>query len=216
MSIPTTATDANVTTTLPSELRALLETRDARDFEASLDALFARRQHDLFRALGHLTRDLHNSIVHLTQDGEPPGGAPRARQSLHEALAMSANAAHETLAMAERLRPQAARLREQARAITATEAPDPQKVRQLTCDADRFADACLGDFARLVEAQSWQDLSGQRLQRVSAFIDKVELALLELVRLTGTIGGAVKGGEQRPDPVSTQDEVDRLLSEFGF
>lgn len=215
MSTPTI--DASVTTTLPPELRALLETRDADDFEASLDTLFAQRQRDLFHALGHLTRDLHNSIVHLTSEtGEPHGGAPCARQSLQEALAMSADAAHENLAIAERLRPHAAHLREQARAITADAASDPQRLRQLACDADRFADACLGDFARLVEAQSWQDLSGQRLQRVSAFIDKVELALLELVRLTGTISGAATGGEQRPDPVSTQDDVDRLLSEFGF
>ncbi|HET7266975.1 MAG TPA: protein phosphatase CheZ [Rhodanobacteraceae bacterium] len=214
MSVPNTDLNPRA---LPPELRALLETRDSDAFEASLDALFARRQSDLFRALGHLTRDLHKSIVHLTQEsGQPPAGAPFARQSLQEALAMSAGAAHETLAMAERLRPRASRLGEQARAIAAAAALDPSGALQLARDTEQFAGACLDDFTRLVEQQSWQDLSGQRLQRVSAFIDTVEHALLELVRLTGTISGATSGGEPRVQAVSTQDEVDRLLSDFGF
>jgi chemotaxis protein CheZ len=64
--------------------------------------------------------------------------------------------------------------------------------------------------------QAWQDLSGQRLQQVNTFIDNVETALVELARLTGTISGAPAGGERRAPAVSTQDEVDRLLSDFGF
>lgn len=214
MSTPTTALNPG---TLPPELQALLETRDGDAFEASLDALFARRQHDLFRALGHLTRDLHKSITQLTRGpGRSPAGAPLARQSLQEALAMSAGATHQYLAMAERVRPRAARLGEQARAINSAAVFDPAAAAQLARDTEQFADACMADFTRLVEQQSWQDLSGQRLQRVAAFIDKVEQALVELARLTGTISGAAPGAESPVQAVSSQDEVDRLLSDFGF
>lgn len=203
--------------TLPPELRELLETRDANAFEASLDALFARRQSDLFRALGHLTRDLHNSIVQLTQEtGEPPAGTRFARQSLQEALTMSAGAAHDTLAIIERLRPRAMHLRAQAQAFTTPDAAEPEAAAQLAHDAGRFAEECLEDFTELVEKQSWQDLSGQRLQKVSGFIDKVEHSMLELARLAGSLGGTLPPSETRARAVSTQEEVDRLLSEFGF
>lgn len=202
---------------LPPELRTLLETRDPDAFEANLDALFARRQQALFRSLGHLTRDLHASIVRLTRDaGQPPSSAPEARERLREALEMSASAAHANLATAERLRPRASRLRDQALALATADAADPAAARQLARDAAAFAGACLEDFTRLVESQSWQDLSGQRLQQVSSFIDNVERALLDLARLTGTISGLPSGGERHAPAASTQDEVDRLLSEFGF
>lgn len=214
MDTPTTAAG---TPALPPELRALLETRDVDAFEASLDALFAHRQQDLFRALGHLTRDLHESIVSLTrQAGQSPSGALDARQRLREALEMSAGAAHETLATAERLRPQAEQLRNQARGVAAAAGSDPIAALHMACDAERFADACLDDFTHLVEKQSWQDLSGQRLQQVSQFIDKVEGALLKLVRLTGTVGGVPSADAPPTQRTTTQDEVDRLLSEFGF
>lgn len=212
----TSATDPELHS-LPPELRALLETRDPEAFEANLDALFARRQQTLFRSLGHLTRDLHASIVRLAREAaQPSSGAPDARERLREALEMSASAAHANLATAERLRPQAAQVRDQARAVAATGGADPAAALQLARNAANFAGTCLEDFTRLVEGQSWQDLSGQRLQQVSTFIDNVERALVELARLTGTISGVPAGGERQNPAVSTQDEVDRLLSDFGF
>jgi chemotaxis regulatin CheY-phosphate phosphatase CheZ len=203
--------------TLPPELRALLETRDPEAFEANLDALFAHRQQALFRSLGHLTRDLHASILRLTREtGQPSSCAPEARERLREALEMSAGAAHANLATAERLRPQAARLRDEARAVAAAGGADPAAALRLAENTAEFAGTCLDDFTKLVESQSWQDLSGQRLQQVSTFIDHVERALLELARLTGTISGVPPGGERQKPAASTQDEVDRLLSDFGF
>ena len=212
----TSATDQELHT-LPPELRALLETRDPEAFEANLDALFAHRQQALFRSLGHLTRDLHASILRLTREaGQPSSCAPEARERLREALEMSAGAAHANLATAERLRPRAARLRDEARTVAVAGGADPAAALHLAHSAAEFAGTCLEDFTQLVESQSWQDLSGQRLQQVSAFIDNVERALLELARLTGTISGVPSSDERQQPAASTQDEVDRLLSEFGF
>jgi chemotaxis protein CheZ len=57
-------------------------------------------------------------------------------------------------------------------------------------------------------------LSGQRIKKVVNFIGSVENSLLELVSLTG----ALASGEATTGPVkvTSQDEADRLLSEFGF
>jgi len=67
----------------------------------------------------------------------------------------------------------------------------------------------------MVLAQSWQDLTGQRVKKVAAFIGTVESSLLELVRITGALAGSEKPAAAAAQ-VSSQDEADRLLSEFGF
>jgi chemotaxis protein CheZ len=66
----------------------------------------------------------------------------------------------------------------------------------------------------MVMAQSWQDLSGQRIKKVVNFIESVESSLLELVRLTGALAGSEVPASAVK--VSSQDDADRLLSEFGF
>jgi chemotaxis protein CheZ len=66
----------------------------------------------------------------------------------------------------------------------------------------------------MVLVQSWQDLAGQRVKKVVNFIGSVESSLLELVRLTGALAGREAPVEVAK--VHSQDEVDRLLSEFGF
>jgi chemotaxis protein CheZ len=66
----------------------------------------------------------------------------------------------------------------------------------------------------MVMAQSWQDLSGQRIKKVVAFIGSVESSMLELVRLTGALSG--REPVEAVEKINSQDEADRLLSEFGF
>jgi chemotaxis protein CheZ len=65
----------------------------------------------------------------------------------------------------------------------------------------------------MVLAQSWQDLTGQRIKKVASFIGTVESSLLELVRLTGALAGSETPAAVK---VSSQEDADRLLSEFGF
>lgn len=201
---------------LAPELSALLATHDADAFESALDTLFAQRQQKLFHALGHLARDLHESIEGLARAAsDAPAGAPDARRSLREALDMSAAAAHDNLGTIERLRPLAAALRDSARGVATGAGADPVAALHLACTAERFADDCLDDFTHMVERQAWQDLSGQRLQQVQRFIDRVEHALLKLTRITAVV--ATPTAVAQPSPrVTSQADVDRLLSEFGF
>ena len=77
-----------------------------------------------------------------------------------------------------------------------------------------FAEGCREGLAELVVAQSWQDLTGQRIKKVDNFIGSVESTLLELVRLTGALAGSDLPASAAK--VSSQEEADRLLSEFGF
>lgn len=204
-------------THLPTELRALLDSPDGAAFEAALDRLVRQREQQLFRALGLLARDLHEAVrrlgSELAQEGVP-GSVADARRHLNDVLEMSAQAAHRSIDFAERMRPEAEALAANAREVLAfTDSPtDPAAV--LARQAGDFAERCSQGLADMVMAQSWQDLSGQRIQKVVDFIGSVESALLELVQLTGALaGGEPARAAQR---ISSQEEADRLLSEFGF
>lgn len=201
---------------LPQELHDLLNSSDGAAFEQALDVLVRQREQRMFRALGLLARDLHDAVRRLggdlAQEGVP-GSVADARQHLQDVLEMSSQAAHRSLDFAERMRPQAEAVAENANAvIDGTAEGDVAHV--LAKQAQSFANECREGLADFVVAQSWQDLAGQRIKKVVNFIGSVEHSLLELVSLTG----ALANGEAAAAPVkvTSQDEADRLLSEFGF
>lgn len=198
---------------MPPELLQLLNSPEGSAFEQALDSMVRQREQHLFRALGLLARDLHDAVRRLgsdlAQEGVPDSVAD-ARQNLHDVLEMSAKAAHRSIDFAERMRPQAEELQQDAAAVLAGGGAPVELAQR----ADVFAMQCREGLSDMVLAQSWQDLSGQRIKKVASFIGSVESSLLELVRLTG----ALAGGEApvAAAKVSSQDEADRLLSEFGF
>ena len=202
--------------TLPAELRELMNTPDGPAFEQALDVMVRQREQHLFRALGQLARDLHDAVRRLggdlAQDGLP-GIVADARQHLQDALEMSAQAAHRSLDFAERMRPQAESLAHNAGEVLQwTNGNDAAAV--LAREAVAFAGSCRDGLADMVLAQAWQDLTGQRIKKVANFIGTVESSLLELVRLTGALAGSEAPASVAK--VSSQDDADRLLSEFGF
>jgi len=211
---------------MPPELQELLHSSDGAAFEQALDAMVRQREQHLFRALGLLARDLHAAVrrlgTDLAQEGVP-GSVADARQHLQDVLEMSSKAAHRSIDFAERMRPLAESLELSAGVVLAhaedshaqdEEAKEHDTAVVLANQANSFAGQCRDGLADMVLAQSWQDLSGQRIKKVVNFIGSVESSLLELVRLTG----ALAGGEApvAAAKVTSQDEADRLLSEFGF
>ncbi len=92
-----------------------------------------------------------------------------------------------------------------------------------------------GNLANILLAQDFQDLTGQVINRVTGLVKEVETNLVNLVRMagkvdqiTGTVhelekkesgiegeGPQIKS-QERVDVVSSQDDVDDLLSSLGF
>ncbi|MBB5359940.1 chemotaxis protein CheZ [Rhodanobacter sp. ANJX3] len=211
------AIQSDVIENLPPEVLALLNSEDGLAFEQALDRIVREREQHLFRALGRLARDLHGAMRRLggelTFEGVPESMAD-ARKHLVEVLDMSAKAAHRSLDFADRMRPEAVALSANAAEVLdfAKGTTDPAAV--LAHQAIAFAEKCGEGLDDMVMAQSWQDLSGQRIKKVVSFIESVETSLLELVRLTGSLASGDK--PEAVAKVSSQDEADRLLSEFGF
>lgn len=203
---------------LPAELHELLTSPDGPAFEQALDSIVRQREQKLFRALGVLARDLHDAVSRLggelVQEGYPDS-VTDARQHLQDVLEMSSQAAHRTLDFAERMRPEAAALASDAQTVLADGgAAASAPVAALARQAVTFTEHCTAGLNDMVLAQSWQDLSGQRIKKVVAFIGSVESAMIELVRLTGALSG--RETVEAVEKINSQDEADRLLSEFGF
>ena len=201
---------------LPQQLRDLLDSADGPAFEQALDVIVHQRERHLFRVLGQLARDLHDALrrlgAELTHEGVANVAAD-ARQDLQDVLDMSAQAANRSLDFAERMRPDADALVQHANAVLECAAVDDPAL-PLARRAREFGLATHAALADMVLAQSWQDLSGQRIKKVGAFIVSLESSLLELVRLTGELAGdETADGDTE---ISTQADADRLLAEFGF
>ena len=211
-----TVTPLSEDAALPGELRDLLNSSDGIAFEQALDVIVRQREQRLFRALGQLARDLHNAVRRMGGELVPesmPDMVANARQHLQDALEMSAQAAHRSIDFAELLRPQAESLVDAANAAMQHNEGN-QAITVLARQAGDFAAHCRDGLTDMVMAQSWQDLTGQRIKKVANFIGTVESSLLELVRLTGALAGS--DTPESPVKVSSQDDADRLLSEFGF
>ena len=157
--------------TLPTELRDLLNSPDGPAFEQALDAMVRQREQRLFRALGQLARDLHDAVRRLggelAHDGVT-GIVADARQHLQDVLEMSAQAANRSLDFAERMRPQADRWRKMpAKCWRGPMAMMPLRVLARQARGLCRQPAAHG-LADMVLAQSWQDLTGQRIKKVAA------------------------------------------------
>ena len=89
------------------------------------------------------------------------------------------------------------------------------------------------NMTEIMMAQDFQDLTGQVIKRVIELVKEVEDSLIHLLTVFGEPGsnnaneeekavdnngveGPIIDAETREDAVSSQDEVDDLLSSLGF
>ncbi len=89
-----------------------------------------------------------------------------------------------------------------------------------------------GELTEILMAQDFQDLTGQIIKRVINLVNEVEKRLVEILTVFGTAQkeqkadkatvasiepeGPILNPHERIDAVSSQDEVDDLLSSLGF
>jgi chemotaxis protein CheZ len=202
---------------LPERIRDLLQSRDGGEIEDAIIQMVRERENALFIALGQLARDLHESVKNVAsalaeEDGEP-GGMPEARKRLDEALDLSERAAHHSLDIGDRLLAHTDVLAARAAASEAVAGADGS----LRAAVLEFAQFCRDDISELRVAQGWQDLTGQRMKQVSGFLSRIEVSVLSLVQLAGSLGVAAPRAAPTPrGESSTQEQVDDLLAQFGF
>jgi chemotaxis protein CheZ len=200
-------------------------------------------ENSVFNRLGHLTRQLHDSLRGLGADKcleESARQIPDARQRLSYIAQMTEQAASRVLNATDIAMP----LQDKMLAETQGLAQRWEKVfaNQLSVDefkvlaADtrvHFSDTpeklqqTNEQLMEIMMAQDFQDLTGQVIKKVVDLVQNLETQLLSLLieampeqRKTetaeGLLNGPVINAEGRLDVVTSQTQVDDLLESLGF
>ena len=197
----------------------------------------------VFSSLGHMTRNLHNTLRELGYDKTIETAAaaiPDTRDRLNYIAAMTEKAAERALSATEVAQPLQEKL--EAGATGLTTKWDRMFARQLSVDEFKQlvtdTRAYLGEVpahtkatnAQLMEimmAQDFQDLTGQVIKKVIDLAQQVERQLLQLLIEStppekrnevneGLLNGPVINASGRTDIVTNQQQVDDLLDSLGF
>lgn len=228
-------------------LAGALAAGDEPRFLEELDALVQRRELTLFGELRKLTGDLQAALERFRVDSRLMDLAekevPDARLRLDHVLKLTDEAAHRTMDLVEQSGPLAERTAREAADIVdlwrrfRERKIEVSEFQQLLQRLDVFLEAARtdmdkvrGNLSEVLLAQGYQDLSGQIIRGVMKLVSELEIALVDLVKLsrTGTraskplsdetrrgFGPMIPGISNGP-AVSGQQDVDALLSGLGM
>jgi chemotaxis protein CheZ len=225
-------------------LVTLLETGRVDEAGPVLNDLCRVRETDLFRNIGRLTRDLHETLNSLSGDDHlhllMKEQMPEARASLDYVIKTTEKSAHQTLTAVENCAQVIERLTSGAAELQSLlqDATTQQHQQTLATRADSFIAAVIGDAQQLranmndvLMAQGFQDITGQVIQQVISMVQELEKSLVDILRVSSRhIDGAADDtaeqiiqangpaipGVTRGEVMQNQDDVDELLATLGF
>lgn len=229
-------------------LAGALAAGDAERFLEELDLVVQRRERSLFGELRKLTGDLQAALERFSVDSRLVDLAekevPDARYRLDHVLKLTDEAAHKTMDLVEQSFPLAERTAKQAdtivdlwrrfrsRTIAIEEFRTMLKQMDIFLESARTdMDKVRGNLGEVLLAQGYQDITGQIIRGVMTLVGELEVALVDLVRLSRTgapltevkvkesrstgFGPVIPGVDNGP-AVSGQQDVDALLSGLGM
>jgi chemotaxis protein CheZ len=210
-----------------------------------LEEFAGHRESIIFQEIGHITRELHDTLSGFQNDERlvllTKCEIPDAKQRLNYVLNMTDQAARRTLTAVEESIPLNQAIGQRASDLQLEWARftrrqmEPAEFRALSHRLNEFLGITQDDTSRIharlmdvLMAQEFQDLTGQVIHRVIHLVQEMEHSLVDLIKFSSKNGAVcpveIKKGLEgpqinpsaRPDVVSSQDEVDDLLSSLGF
>lgn len=245
-------TDATISENLQQakDLVKYLEAGDVDNAGLIINEFCTQRDNNIYQDLGKLTRDLHQTINDIAEDGKLEAlmntDMPDARHNLNHVIELTEDAANKTIAAIEVSIPVLEELSERSsylqRLTQERNKNQDEKNEQSFIDdeLEGFFENLNSDVKHVQEqlntilmAQSYQDISGQIIQRVNKMVHEVEENLLGILKINSNqfketkkpevvkdsrgYGPAVPGaGAESADVLTSQDDVDDLLSTLGF
>src|SRR5690606_1353909 len=191
---------------------------------------------EVFQQLGHITRQLHDT---LTQLGVMPrlqqaaDGLPDARSRLNYIAEKTGAAANKVLNSVDNAKAEHANIASETRRIAAAIVADPVKavasgsVMDFVGDVEAATARIDTHLTDIMMAQDVHGRTGQVIAKVVALASELEDRLVKLLVQAATpeqakkveqtfLSGPVVDPEGRTDVVSNQTEVDDLLASLGF
>jgi chemotaxis protein CheZ len=206
------------------------------DFDSFAPQMVAAASPEVFKQLGQITRQLHDTLEQL---GVMPklqvaaNGLPDARSRLSYIAKKTGDAADKVLNLVDQAKAEHNAIAAQTRAIGEAITSDP--VRAVASGAVmNFVHDVEGATARIDQhltdimmAQDFHDLTGQVVAKVVALAADLEDSLVKLLVQAAPpeqaqkveaslLNGPVVNPEGRTDVVANQGEVDDLLASLGF
>ncbi|MCG7985105.1 MAG: protein phosphatase CheZ [Candidatus Thiodiazotropha lotti] len=200
----------------------------------------------LFLEVGRLTRELHDAINGFLLDAKISDMTtveiPDAKERLTYVITMTEQSADRTLTAVEKSMPLIEGIEKQSTELSEqwdrlrSRMLDKEEFVDLSRDLSQYLLKSKEDAAELhknlsdvLMAQDFQDLTGQIIRKVITLVHDVEEKLVMLVRITGNkleddsgkkekeeLAGPAIPGLDQGDQVTSQDDVDDLLSSLGF
>lgn len=169
-----------------------------------------------------MARDLYSEMRALQLDSRLATAAaeiPDACSRLDAVIELTEKAATTTLDLVENSREHVIQLQN----LSQSEALPPQAAEQVA----QHSAGLRKNMSSLYEAQSYQDLSGQIIRRVTGMVGNLETALREMLELAGIQPASVVTPEEgdllgptagRTDNLAaaSQDDADALLADLGI
>lgn len=198
---------------------------------------------DVYSQVGHLTRQLHDTLRDLGYDRsleKAVGSMPDARDRLNYIATLTEQAAAKTLTAAETAKPLQEALDSDAKKLSQRwqQLMDGQlgvdefkllasQTREHLQDVSLKTKATNAQLMDIVMAQDYQDLTGQVLKKLAGTVQQLENQLLQLLIASASdekkkgmddslLQGPVVNAEGRTDVVTSQAQVDELLESLGF
>jgi len=211
--------------------------------EPAPEAESAHSCDNVFQRIGHMTRQLHDTLRELGYDHALEQAAkaiPDARQRLAYVAQMTEQAASRVLNATDVARPIQDGLQAQAAALSGRWDRlfggdlSVDEFKALARDTHNY----LGDVPKqtaatndqlmeIMMAQDFQDLTGQVIKKIVDLAQRMETELLQVLieampqemkaeTPEGLMNGPVVNAEGRTDVVANQEQVDDLLESLGF
>ena len=204
------------------ELVKNLEAGNEQEAKLNLDSLSAISESNLFKEIGRLTRDLHNTLNNFHLDNRITSLAaqdiPDAKDRLEYVLALTADAANKTMDAVEK----GISITDTIKIDAGTLNEGWTKVRNKELEGVAFRDLCtetetfisstatgsieLHDLLhQALMAQDFQDLTGQVLKRVIKMVHDVEESMVNTIKMFGAMAEyneAVEDGKKDEEGAS--------------
>ena len=186
------------------KLVASLESGDEAQAKHILDNLSNVRETNLFKEIGKLTRDLHDTLNSFNIDNRITELAaheiPDAKDRLEYVLELTAQSANKTMdcveegiSLSDELKESAAKLNEGWIKVRNKEL-NGEQFRELCDETEAFIAEATEDstkihalFNDVLMAQDFQDLTGQVIKRVIQLVHDVEESLVNTIKMFGAM-----------------------------
>ncbi|MDD2761227.1 MAG: protein phosphatase CheZ [Methylomonas sp.] len=207
--------------TLAKNLVAALEKGDQALADGLLDELAGLRETQLFKEIGRLTRQLHDTMVNFSVDAKitemTEHDIPDAKERLHYVITMTEQAADQTLTAVENLLPISQTMNDQVERLASKwgrfldrEMP-LNEFKAMSAEISEHFNRSRSELALvqsglndILMAQGFQDITGQIIRRVIDLVQDLESSMVKLISIAGRRAGADDDGQKShelPGPV---------------